>query len=127
MGYDVEQIKYNLFQAERERLLSTPMFRKDPELMRCLTLSEVERLKRIDNIAREQLSHEVDLPGKWEKIKKTGEYRYRPGKLVKINGVRKWVKDKNFPVGLLKSLMDTNYVLPEEERTYVESRSWKIC
>ena len=64
--------------------------------------------KKIRAIANNQLSHEADLPRK----------------RCRVNGKR--IEIYEIPVDPSYFEQRSNYVLPPEERVYVEGRSWTI-
>ena len=76
-------------------------------------LTERERLAEIAKIARNQLSHDVDLPKSPQ---------------VLINGSRLSIKEIPMPPEIIAFHVGTGggLYLPEAERTYVRGRVWTI-
>ena len=72
-------------------------------------LTERERLVEIDEIAHNQLSHEIDLP---------------KSPRVLINGSQLSIKEIPLPPQIIELHEGGGYAMPESERTYIQGREW---
>ena len=81
-------------------------------------MTETQRLREIEDIAKNQLSHKTDLP-KSEQIRLNG-------KRVSIREIPfSSIPTSMFSIGLPVGVTPFTY-LPPEERTYIKGRDWTI-